>query len=137
MSRVNKGKSLLPPTQKRFVVATLERMDCVVTKRLTTSLGSTNRLGKEKEEIMKVLVETKEGEGLEALMGKEVTFFCINYIYAGKLVGINTSCVKLEDTKIVYETGNFDMGSWQDAQKLPKKYWYVCRQAITSFGEMK
>lgn len=86
---------------------------------------------------MKVLVETKEGEGLESLIGKEVTFFCINYIYVGKLVGVNSDCVKLENPKIVYETGPFKEKSWQDAQALPHKYYYVVKQAIESFGEMK
>lgn len=86
---------------------------------------------------MKVLVEQLEGEGLESLMGKECTFFCINYIYAGKLVGINVDCVKLENPKIVYETGTFTEKGWKDAQPLPHKYFYIARQAIESFGEMK
>ena len=83
------------------------------------------------------VVRQREGEGLECLMGKEVTFFCINYIYAGKLVGVNADCVKLENPKIVYETGAFTSNSWKDAQALPKKYWYVAMQSIESFGEMK
>ena len=86
---------------------------------------------------MKVLVETKEGEGLESLLGQEVTFFCINYIYAGKLIGVNTDCVKLENPKIVYETGAFSDSNWKDAQKLPHKYFYIARQAVESFGIMK
>ncbi len=86
---------------------------------------------------MKVLVETKEGEGLEALLGKEIAFFCMNYIYAGKLVGVNFDCVKLENPKIVYETGSFSEKNWKDAQVLPHKYWYIARQAIEGFGELK
>ena len=86
---------------------------------------------------MKVLVETQEGEGLESLMEQEVTFFCINYIYAGKLVGINTDFVKLENPKIVYETGAFTEKNWKDAQALPNKHFYIARQAIESFGIMK
>ena len=86
---------------------------------------------------MKILVESQEGEGLEGLMGQEVTFFCINYIYAGKLVGINMDCVKLENPKIVYETGAFTEKEWRDAQALPHKHFYLTRQSIESFGLLK
>lgn len=86
---------------------------------------------------MKVLVETKESEGLDGLIGEEITFFCLNYIYTGKLVGVNTDCVKLENPKIVYETGSFTEKNWKDAQALPNKYFYIARQAIESFGIMK
>ena len=90
-----------------------------------------------KEEKMKVLVENIEKEGMEGLMGKVVTLFCINYIYTGTLIGINTDCVKLKDPKIVYETGAFSEKDWKDAQSLPHEYFYISRQAIESFGEMK
>ena len=86
---------------------------------------------------MKVLIETQEGEGLESLIGQEVTFFCINYIYVGKLIGVNKDCVKLESPKIVYETGEFSEKDWKDAQSLPHKYFYIATQAIESFGIMK
>ena len=86
---------------------------------------------------MQVLVETKELEGLESLIGQVVTLFCINYFYTGKLVGVNETCVKLEDPKIVYETGPFTESNWKDAQALPQKHWYVQKQAIESFGLMK
>ena len=41
---------------------------------------------------MKVLVETKEveKEGFLSLLGKNVEIFCGVYIYAGKLVGVNS-----------------------------------------------
>ena len=86
---------------------------------------------------MKVIVEQREGEGLESLMGLEVTIFCLNYIYAGKIVGVNDTCIKLENPKIVYETGEFTDKRWKDAQPLPHKYFYIATQAIESFGEMK
>ena len=85
---------------------------------------------------MKVLVETKDGEGLEALMGQRITLFCMNYIYTGKLVGVNTDCIKLADAKIVYETGPFDAKDWKDAQSLPGD-WYVRTASIESFGLLK
>ena len=85
---------------------------------------------------MKVLVNEVENEGLFALMGKRVTLFCGVYIYTGKLVGVNDTCVKLEDAGIVYETGPFRDKKWKDCQSLPKD-WYVTMQSIESFGELK
>lgn len=85
---------------------------------------------------MKMLVQEVSAEGLDALMGKRVTLFCAVYIYTGTLVGINDTCVKLDDAAIVYETGSFSDQVWKDAQKLPKS-WYVRLSAIESFGELK
>jgi len=85
---------------------------------------------------MNVLVNEVENEGLVALMGKRVTLFCGVYIYTGKLVGVNDTCVKLEDAGIVYETGPFSDKKWKDCQSLPKD-WYVTTQSIESFGELK
>ena len=85
---------------------------------------------------MKCLVKEVEGEGLESLLGQTVTLFCGVYIYTGKLVGVNDTCVKLEDVKIVYETGPFIEKAWKDAQSLPYA-WYVSRQGIESFGILK
>ena len=77
------------------------------------------------------------GEGLAGLMGERVTLFALNYIYTGKLIGVNESCVLLEDAAIVYETGPLrDCKEWQDAQKLPNN-WYVQTGAIESFGVLK
>lgn len=85
---------------------------------------------------MKVLVTEKEGEGLEALMGQRVTLFCMNYIYTGKLIGVNQTCVKLSDAAVVYETGALTDKTWKDAQSLPRD-WYVSTAAIESFGILK
>ena len=57
---------------------------------------------------MKKLVEEVVGEGLEKLLGERVTLFCANYIYTGKLTGVNENCVLLSEAAIVYETGSFD-----------------------------
>lgn len=86
---------------------------------------------------MKILVDEKDAEGLEALLGETITVFCALYFYTGKLVGVNSTCIKLEDTYIVYETGAFSEKGWKDAQKLPHKYWYVQTGMIESFGKMK
>lgn len=87
---------------------------------------------------MKKLVQVQEveGEGLIGLMGQRVTLFCLNYIYTGKLTGVNTNDVLLEDAAIVYETGAFDTKDWKDAQKLPHSI-YIRTSAIESYGVMK
>jgi len=87
---------------------------------------------------MKKLVEVTEvaGEGFEKLLGEVITIFCVNYIYTGKLVGVNTDCVLLQDPSIVYETGAFNTPTWKDAQKLPHDI-YIMKGSIESFGLMK
>ena len=85
---------------------------------------------------MKKLIEEVSGEGLEKLLGERVTLFCANYIYTGKLTGVNENCVLLSEAAIVYETGSFDNKTWKDAQKLPND-WYVSIGAIESFGILK
>ena len=76
------------------------------------------------------------GEGLDKLLGKRITLFCMNYIYTGKLSGVNEKCVLLTDAAIVYETGELKDKSWKDAQPLPND-WYVSISAIESFGVLK
>jgi len=87
---------------------------------------------------MKKLVTVTEdaNEGLMALMGKRATFFCMNYIYTGDLVGVNDTCIKLENPAIVYETGAFTTKDWKDAQALPNSI-YLQTSAIEAFGEVK
>ena len=75
--------------------------------------------------------------GLAELMGQNVTFFCVNYIVAGKLVAFSDTDAKLEDASIVYETGLFSNPEWKDASKFPNKYWYVNRTAVETFGILK
>ncbi len=75
-----------------------------------------------------------EGEGLETLLEKPVMLFALNYIYAGTLVGVNESFVKITNASIVYETGPFGTPGYKDAQSLPGDCWYIQRGAIESFG---
>jgi hypothetical protein len=88
---------------------------------------------------MKVLQEVVEvsEEGLEGLLGKTVTVFCMNYIYQGKLVGVNTLDIKLESAYIVYETGPLSGNHRKDAQPFGSKYHYINRMAIESYGEIR
>jgi hypothetical protein len=87
---------------------------------------------------MKKIVEITEvqGEGLEKLLGERVTFFCLDYIYTGKLVGVNTHDILLEDAAIVYETGPFNDDKWKDAQKLPNAL-YIRTACISSYTILK
>lgn len=85
---------------------------------------------------MKKLVQVTEveNEGLIKLMGKRVTFFCLNYIYSGDLIGVNETCVLLENASIVYETGPFTDSKFKDEQKLNCKEYYLQKNCIESFG---
>ena len=86
---------------------------------------------------MRVIVDEVDGEGLDAFLGKSITLWCVNYIYTGVLVGLNDTCLKLQDAAIVYETGSFTEAGWKDAQKLPGKFHYVQLSMIESFGDIK
>lgn len=80
-----------------------------------------------------VTVQEVEGEGLEALLNQNVQVWCMNYIYSGKLVGVNEYDILLEDVGVVYETGPFT-GAFKDFQKLPAKEWRVRVATIESYG---
>lgn len=85
---------------------------------------------------MHVIVKKNEREGFMALLGKQVTLFCAVYIWTGKLVGVNDTCVKLENPAIVYETGPFTDTKWRDAQALPNTM-YIQTAMVEAFGEVK
>lgn len=84
---------------------------------------------------MKKIVQTVEvqGQGLEALLGEKVTVFSLNYIYHGKLTGVNTTDILLEDAYIVYDTGAFTESGFKDAQPLGKE-WRLRTATIESYG---
>jgi hypothetical protein len=90
-----------------------------------------------KENQMKVLVRTEKTEGLESLLGERVLLMCAGYFYEGILVGVNKTCVKLDDAGIVYSTGAFTEKTYSDLQKLHSKEWYVRLPLIESFGRSK
>lgn len=87
------------------------------------------------ENYLKKLVQVTEveGAGLDALLGQKVTVFCLNYIYAGTLTGVNTTDIILSDACIVYETGAFNEKGFKDAQFLAKE-WRVRTAVIESYG---
>ncbi len=84
-----------------------------------------------------VNVTEVENEGLVKLMGERVTFFCLNYIYVGELIGVNDTCVLLKNPAIVYETGKFSEKGYKDEQSLCVEEFYISTQCIESFGVLK
>ena len=81
------------------------------------------------------LVEV-ENEGLVSLLGQVVTLMCMNYIYTGRLAGVNTTCVLLEEASVVFETGAYSCPTWKLAEKLPNSL-YVNTSAIEAFAIIK
>jgi hypothetical protein len=84
-----------------------------------------------------VQVTEVENEGMLKLMGKRVTFFCLNYIYVGELIGVNDTCVLISNPAIVYETGAFSGKKYKDEQSLCISEFYIQKNCIESFGELK
>ena len=66
---------------------------------------------------MRKIIEL-DNEGYEKLLGEQVLVFCMNYIYTGKLSGVNSDKILLDNPHIVYETGSFTDKAFKDAQKL-------------------
>ena len=84
-----------------------------------------------------VKVEEVEGEGLLALLGEEVLLLCANYFYAGKLTGVNSDCVLLENPSIVYDTGKWSDKHYANVQPVGQDTLYVQRSFIESFMKGK
>ena len=82
----------------------------------------------------KIKVQEVDGEGLVGLLEENVLVFCINYIYTGRLTGVNEDCIQLSDAGIVYETGKFTDKDFKDVQALPNEV-YIQKCAIESFGK--
>ena len=85
--------------------------------------------------ILQTVVEDTQ-EGFLSLLGQNITLFCMNYIYTGKLVGVNENQLKLENAKVVYETGAFSEKAWKDAQPLPNAA-YIRFSAVEMYTVLK
>lgn len=85
---------------------------------------------------MKKIVQVDDTDGFESLLGERITLFCLNYIYTGRLVGVNTVYLLLEEAAIVYETGPLGDKTWKDAQPLPNA-WRVQIGTVESWGLLK
>lgn len=79
------------------------------------------------------VIETNE-TAFESLLGEQITIFSLNYIYHGKLVGVNDINLLLENPKIVYETGKFSDDGFEDAQSLECSEFFVQINTIESLG---
>lgn len=80
------------------------------------------------------VVEVKDA-GLISLLGKKVSIMSVVYHYAGTLVGVNDTCIELENAGIVFETGDFSNKKYTDYQKLPAKSIFVQTGTIEAFFE--
>ena len=88
---------------------------------------------------MKKLVSVVEtGEtAFESLMGENVILFCLNYIYTGKLTGVNGDSILIEAPHIVFETGKFSDSKFKDAQPIGTNEHFIIKSSIESFGITK
>ena len=91
----------------------------------------------EVEEKVGTKMVEDENEGLIALLGEDVLLLCCNYFYTGKLVGVNKTCVLLENPSLVYETGAWKTKGYSDSQKLHTDKLYVQTAAIEAFMKSK
>lgn len=82
---------------------------------------------------MRKIIEI-ENAGYETLLGEQVLIFCMNYIYTGKLSGVNNDKLLLENPHIIYETGAFDSKKFGDAQKLSDEL-FISLNSIESIGK--
>jgi len=73
---------------------------------------------------------------IKELMGKNVTVFCMNYIYAGTLTAISDSFIALKNAAVVYVTGPFTNSHFTEAEKLPNPL-YISIRAIESITTLK
>jgi len=80
----------------------------------------------------------KSETALAELIGDDVTLFCVNYFYHGKLAAINDVFVTLQDAAIIYDTGSWPDGEdvnneYADAQRIGGDI-NVCIAAVEAFG---
>lgn len=84
---------------------------------------------------MRKIIEVS-GDGFDSFLGEKITVYCGVYIYTGILSGVNDLFLKLDEAKIVYDTGPHGSNEWADAEKFNGS-WYVMINAIESFGDFK
>jgi hypothetical protein len=84
---------------------------------------------------MKVLMTENNEEGFLALIGKNVEIQTGLFIYAGKLIGVNSTCVKLDNAHTVFDTGDFKNKKYSDAQARENPILYVQLAGVFAFNE--
>lgn len=75
-----------------------------------------------------------EGDGLEGLLGEQVQLWCMNYIYAGTLIGVNQHDVVLKDAVVVYETGKMTDKKFSFAEPVAAEEIFIRTAAIESYS---
>ena len=79
-------------------------------------------------------VETDK-DGLDKLLGEYVELYCLNYIYCGRLIGVNDFDVCLAECQIVYETGKLsDHSGYKFAESFEQEERFVQKAHIESYG---
>lgn len=78
-----------------------------------------------------IQVTEVDGEGLLMLLNERIMVYCMNYIYSGELEGVNTTCIKLRNASIVYDTGSLSDKGFSTADKVGEIY--VQTNSIESF----
>lgn len=63
--------------------------------------------------MKRIIEDTNMTDGLSDLLGENVELWCLNYIYAGKLLGVNDNFVLLGDAHLVYETGELNAKTYK------------------------
>ena len=81
---------------------------------------------------MKKIVEQVDTEGLEKLLGENVIFLCMSYFYHGKLIGVNTDDVLLDNPRIVFDTGSWESNGFDSSEAMPGQL-YIRTSAIESY----
>lgn len=82
-----------------------------------------------------VNITETEKDGLDKLLGEYVELYCLNYIYCGRLIGVNTDDVCLTECQIVYETGKLDDHTgYKFAEPFNQEERFVQKSHIESYG---
>jgi hypothetical protein len=84
--------------------------------------------------MKRIVEDTVTSSGLPSLLGEQVFLMCMNYTYAGKLVGVNSDHVELSGASVVYETGEWSAKAWKDAQKVHCEPLRVMIDKIEAYG---
>ena len=71
---------------------------------------------------------------MESLLGEEVMVWCECYIYSGRLIGVNSNDILLENAHVVYETGDLNQAGYTDAQPFKHNH-YIRISKIESYGK--
>lgn len=91
-------------------------------------------LRKENERLKKQNPVESKADGLESLLGEYVQLWCLNYIYSGKLIGVNTNDVVLSEAVVVYETGKMTDKQFKFAEPVASEELFVRTAAIESYS---